>query len=142
MGLFSFSPVQKSLESFLGPLYCMTQGLINVHTGQFGSVKPFCYIILAIHPKLMCKVLSGSANHHRRLPDHSTSGDKLVKSGHWSSLTSSSLPPQFWESTHGVPWLFPVPDSGNTALSVRTFTSQTPEAESSRMARNYFRFTT
>lgn len=110
--------------------------------GQFGSVKPFCYIILAIHPKLMCKVLSGSANHHRRLPDHSTSGDKLVKSGHWSNLTSSSLPPQFWESTHGVPWLFPVPDSGNTALSVRTFTSQTPEAESSRMARNYFRFTT
>lgn len=89
--------------------------------GQFGSVRPFCYIILAIHLKLMSKVLSGSANHHRRLPDHSTSGDKLVKSGHWSSLTSSSLPPQFWESTHGVPWLFPVSDSGNHSTKCENF---------------------
>lgn len=36
---------------------------------QFASVKAFCYIILAIHPKLMCKILSVPANHHR-YPQH------------------------------------------------------------------------
>lgn len=61
---------------------------------------------------------------------HSTSGDKLVKSGHWSSLTSSSCPSSgkgFLES-HGC--FHGVKTVETTASSVRIFTSQTPERKS------------
>lgn len=93
---------------------------------QFVSVKPFRCVILAIHPKLMCKILSGSANHHR-CPQHFWGQAGQV----WTLVKSNvQLLPQFWERIPGVPWLFPwCQDSGNHSIKCEDFHLPDPREE-------------
>lgn len=92
-------------------------------------MNPFCYIILTRHSRLMSKVLSGSANHHRGLLDHSTSGDKpLLKSDYQLTLIPN-LGKDLWSPMS----ISITSDSGNHRMNYKDFhLADTREKKQSR----------